>query len=159
MAGMVMSAWKSVLIWRMTRPNLMVKIPATLEGIPAISKTIAAGININITLIFSLDRYAQVMNAYLKGLEERSQTGLSIAEIASVASFFVSRVDTKVDAQLQVLVAQNGPSSANANALMGKAAIANARLAYDQFLHVFSSDQFMRLATQGARKQRPLWAS
>ena len=147
-------------LWsEVNRPNLMVKIPATLEGIPAISKTIAAGININITLIFSLDRYAQVMDAYLKGLEERSQTGLSIAEIASVASFFVSRVDTKVDAQLQVLVAQNGPSSANANALMGKAAIANARLAYDQFLHVFSSHQFMRLATLGARKQRPLWAS
>jgi transaldolase len=142
----------------------MVKIPATIEGIPAIAQAIAAGMNINVTLIFSLDRYAQVMDAYISGLEERVQKGLPIGEIASVASFFVSRVDTKVDPLLQALVDQKGPSAAAAKALLGKAAIANAKMAYDQFLHVFATDRFMQLATQGtatngARKQRPLWAS
>ncbi len=136
-------------LWdRVSRPNLMVKIPATEAGIPAIRRSIAAGININITLIFSLARYAEVMNAYLSGLEDRLAAGHPINEIASVASFFVSRVDTKVDEQLP----KDSP-------LRGKIAIANAKLAYEEFLKTFSSERWDRLKAHGARLQRPLWAS
>ncbi len=147
-------------LWeQVSRPNLMVKIPATLEGIPAISQAIAAGLNINVTLIFSLERYGQVIEAYLSGLEQRVSQGFPIASIASVASFFVSRVDTKVDAQLEALISQKSANSSKVQALLGKAAIANARLAYQQFLSAFNSERFARLRQQGARKQRPLWAS
>jgi transaldolase / glucose-6-phosphate isomerase len=136
-------------LWvRVARPNLMVKIPATKEGIPAIRKAIAAGLNINITLIFSLARYAEVMDAYLSGLEDRVAAGHPIDHIASVASFFVSRVDTKIDAKLP----EDSP-------LPGKAAIANAKLAYDDFQKIFSSRRWENLKVRGARVQRPLWAS
>jgi len=136
-------------LWaRVRRPNLMVKIPATKEGIPAIRKAIAVGININITLIFSLKRYAEVMEAYLSGLEDHLAAGHSIEHIASVASFFVSRVDTKIDPKLP----EDSP-------LRGKAAIANAKLAYDEFQKVFSTRRWENLKVKGARVQRPLWAS
>src|SRR5215211_1906366 len=136
-------------LWvRVARPNLMVKIPATKEGIPAIRKTIAAGLNINITLIFSLKRYAEVMDAYLSGLEDRANAGHPIDHVASVASFFVSRVDTKIDPQLP----EDSP-------LRGKAAIANAKLAYDAYEQTFSTRRWENLKIKGARVQRPLWAS
>jgi len=136
-------------LWaRVARPNLMVKIPATKEGIPAIRQAIAAGINVNITLIFSLTRYAEVMNAYLQGLEDRVAGGLAIDRIASVASFFVSRVDSKVDDRLP----KDSP-------LRGKAAIANAKLAYDEFTKTFAGDRWEKLKAKGGRVQRPLWAS
>lgn len=138
-------------LWqRVNRPNLMIKIPATKAGLPAIEEAIAAGLNVNVTLIFALERYAEVMEAYLKGLEKRAQSGLSLGSIASVASFFVSRVDTHIDPRLL---------AANAAALQGKAAVANARLAYAAYKQVFSTPRFMKLKAQGARVQRPLWAS
>jgi transaldolase/glucose-6-phosphate isomerase len=141
-------------LWeRVDRPNLMVKIPATLEGIPAVRMAIAAGINVNITLIFSLDRYQAVMEAYLGGLEDRIHAGLEVRQIASVASFFVSRVDVKVDALL------DGIGSAEAKDLRGKAAIAYTRLAYEAFLKVFRGEPFARFNAAGCAVQRPLWAS
>jgi transaldolase/glucose-6-phosphate isomerase len=147
-------------LWeRVGRPNLMVKIPATSAGIDAIRRATAAGINVNVTLIFSIARYLEVMNAYLLGLEERVQQGLPIDRIASVASFFVSRVDTKIDAHLKRQVEAEGEQAAKAAQLPGKAAIANARLAYAEFLRVFGEERFTRMAACGARKQRPLWAS
>jgi len=143
-------------LWqRVNRPNLMIKIPATKAGIPAISEVIAAGINVNVTLIFSLERYAEVMEAYLAGLEKRAQAGGALGSIHSVASFFVSRVDTKIDARLAEL-AKSDPAAA---ALAGKAAIANARLAYADYKQVFGSARFQALKAQGANVQRPLWAS
>ena len=136
-------------LWvRVARPNLMVKIPATKEGIPAIRKAISAGLNINVTLIFSLKRYAEVMDAYLSGLEDRANAGHPIDHIASVASFFVSRVDTKIDPQL--------PDSSE---LKGRAAIANAKLAYDEYHKTFAGRRWENLKVKGARVQRPLWAS
>ena len=147
-------------LWeRINQPNLMIKIPATLEGLPAIRQAIAAGINVNITLIFSIGRYKQVMNAYLEGLEERLQAGLPVHTIASVASFFVSRMDTKVDRALENIMRQEGEDAALARSLLGKAAIANARLAYAEFRSVFGSPRFTRMKSFGAQLQRPLWAS
>jgi transaldolase/glucose-6-phosphate isomerase len=141
-------------LWeRVDRPNLMVKIPATPEGIPAVRAAIAAGINVNVTLIFSLERYRLVMDAYLAGLDERLTAGLPVRQIASVASFFVSRMDTKVDALLESI------GSAEAKALRGKTAIAYTRLAYDEFLNVFRGEQFAHFQAAGCRLQRPLWAS
>src|SRR5512138_3073823 len=143
------TAMQAEQLWaRVRRPNLMVKIPATKEGIPAIRKSIAAGVNVNVTLIFSLARYAEVMEAYLSGLEDRTAAGHPIDHIASVASFFVSRVDSKIDAKLPEV-----------SALRGKAAIANAKLAYDEFQKTFSSRRWENLKVKGARVQRPLWAS
>ncbi len=136
-------------LWaRVRRSNLMVKIPATKEGVPAIRKAIAAGVNVNITLIFSLKRYAEVMDAYLGGLEDRAAAGHPIEHIASVASFFVSRVDSKID-----------PKLPEESSLRGKAAIANAKLAYDQYHQTFAGRRWERLKVKGARVQRPLWAS
>ncbi len=136
-------------LWaRVARPNLMVKIPATKEGIPAIRKATAAGVNVNVTLIFSLTRYAEVMDAYLSGLEDRAAAGHPIDHIASVASFFVSRVDSKVDPQL--------PDGSD---LKGKAAIANAKLAYDLYHQTFVGRRWENLKVKSARVQRPLWAS
>lgn len=147
-------------LWALVdRPNLMVKIPATKAGIPAIQQAIAAGINVNVTLIFSLARYEEVMDAYLRGLEERVSQGLPIETIASVASFFVSRIDTKIDAQLEKQIAGGGQNAAVAANLRGKAAIANARLAYALYDSVFRSERFARLKAMGGRTQRPLWAS
>ncbi|HJR80443.1 MAG TPA: bifunctional transaldolase/phosoglucose isomerase [Anaerolineales bacterium] len=136
-------------LWaRVRRPNLMVKIPATKEGIPAIRRATAAGINVNITLIFSLKRYAEVMEAYLSGLEDHLAAGHSIDHIASVASFFVSRVDSKVD-----------PKLPKDSSLRGQAAIANAKLAYEEFQKTFVGRRWENLKVKGARVQRPLWAS
>lgn len=147
-------------IWqRVDRPNLMVKIPATKAGLPAITAAIAAGINVNVTLIFSGERYAAVMDAYLKGLEKRVAAGLPVSSIASVASFFVSRVDTKVDGHLAGMIDRSGTRADRAANLLGKAAIANARLAYADFKEVFAADRFQVLKAKGARVQRPLWAS
>lgn len=147
-------------LWeRVDRSNLMIKIPATLAGLPAITEAIAAGINVNVTLIFSRERYAAVMDAYLKGLEKRVAAGQPVGSIASVASFFVSRVDTNIDARLNKMIAAGGPQAEKAKALLGKAAIANARLAYSDYKKVFRSERFASLKEKGARVQRPLWAS
>jgi len=147
-------------LWnRVNRKNLMIKIPATKEGLPAIRQAIAAGININITLIFSVSRYEDVIEAYLSGLEDRLKNNLPINHIASVASFFVSRVDTKVDSKLQSLLNDNKINHQEFLELRGKAAIANSRLAYVLFEKVFSSERFNDLEQKGARIQRPLWAS
>lgn len=147
-------------LWqRVDRPNLMIKIPATKAGLPAVTDAIAAGINVNVTLIFSRERYGEVMEAYLAGLEKRAAAGLPLNTIASVASFFVSRVDTNIDAQLAKIIEAGGPEASKAKSLLGKAAIANARLAYADYKKVFSSERFLKLKEKGARVQRPLWAS
>ena len=135
------------------RPNVYIKIPATVEGLPAIAQVLAEGISVNVTLIFSLDRYRGVMNAFLTGLEQARLGGLDLSEIHSVASFFVSRVDTEVDKRLEALGVEE------ATALRGKAGVANARLAYQAFEEVFSTPRWANLATEGAHRQRPLWAS
>ena len=135
------------------RPNLMIKIPATVEGIPAIRRTLAAGINVNATLIFSRARYAEVVDAFLGGLEDAKAAGRDISRIASVASFFVSRIDTAVDARLDAL------GTPEAAALRGKIALSNARLAYHQHLADLEADRWKALAADGAHPQRPLWAS
>lgn len=147
-------------LWqRVSRPNLMIKIPATKAGIPAIVDAIAAGINVNVTLIFSRERYSEVMDAYLKGLEKRVNNGLAINTVASVASFFVSRIDTKVDALLENIIRAGEPKADEARQLLGKAAIASARLAYADYKKVFTSDRAESLKKSGAQVQRPLWAS
>ncbi|GLH97636.1 transaldolase [Phytohabitans aurantiacus] len=139
--------------WLVDRQNLFIKIPATVEGLPAITAVLAAGISVNVTLIFSLERYQQVMEAFLAGLEQAKANGHDLTKIGSVASFFVSRVDTEVDKRLDKV------GSAEAKALQGKAAIANAQLAYERYTQVFSSDRWQALADAGAHPQRPLWAS
>ena len=141
-------------LWRkVDRPNLLVKIPGTTEGIPAIVATLGEGISVNVTLIFGLDRYEQVMEALLEGLEQAQRSGCDLSTIHSVASFFVSRVDTEVDARLEKV------GTDEALALRGKAAVANARLAFERYEKVFSGERFAALAEAGARPQRPLWAS
>ena len=138
------------------KPNLMIKIPATPAGIPAIEQLISEGINVNVTLIFAVEMYRQVMDAYLKGLERR--TG-DLAGIASVASFFVSRVDSAVDRELEDLARDKPELATRAEALLGKIAIANAKLAYAEFKNVFGGERFAVLKARGAAIQRPLWAS
>jgi transaldolase len=135
------------------RPNVLIKIPATKEGLPAITAAIADGISVNVTLIFGTDRYREVMDAYLSGLEQARDAGVDLTRIQSVASFFVSRVDTEVDKRLEAI------GSENALALRGKAAVANARLAYGAFQEVIASDRWKVLTDAGANPQRPLWAS
>ncbi len=139
--------------WLVDRPNLYIKIPATVEGLAAITRTLAEGISVNVTLIFSLERYDAVMDAFLAGLEQAKANGHDLSKIQSVASFFVSRVDTEVDARLERI------GSSEAAQLEGKAAIANARLAYQAFEELISTGRWRRLAEQGAQRQRPLWAS
>ncbi|HEY3289792.1 MAG TPA: transaldolase [Anaerolineae bacterium] len=147
-------------LWkRVGRPNVMIKIPATKEGLPAITAALAEGININVTLIFALERYAAVMDAHMTGLEKRVAAGLPINRIHSVASFFVSRVDTNIDAQLQKIVNSHEAQAKTATELQGKAAIANACLAYAAFEATLASDRYRKLAASGANAQRPLWAS
>jgi len=147
---------------RVDRPNVMVKVPATEAGLPAISTLTADGLSINVTLIFSLARYRQVMEAYLQGLERRVATRLPLERIFSVASFFVSRVDTKVDKAIEARLATL-PAGATERAELegqrGRLAVANARLAYAEFRGVFGAPRFAALAAQGAHLQRPLWAS
>ncbi|WP_100444925.1 transaldolase [Glycomyces xiaoerkulensis] len=139
--------------WAVDRPNLMIKIPATKEGLPAITAALAAGISVNVTLIFSLDRYREVMDAFIAGIESAKAAGVDVSRIQSVASFFVSRVDTEIGKRLDAI------GTDEAEALQGKAAIANARLAYELYEEVFSSPRWAALAASGARPQRPLWAS
>lgn len=147
-------------LWnRVNRENLMIKIPATREGVKAIKKAIAAGINVNVTLIFSSQRYQEVMDAYMAGLEERLALKKPVESIASVASFFVSRVDSKVDAALQQLIETDSIRAESARNLLGKIAIANGKLAYELFKEKFTSARFEKLQAAGARVQRPLWAS
>jgi transaldolase len=140
--------WKAV-----DRPNLLVKIPATEEGLSAITRSLAEGVSINVTLIFSVERYRDVMNAYLEGLEAASANGQTLGGIASVASFFVSRVDSEIDKRLDKI------GTDEALALRGKAGIANSRLAYAAFQEVFQGSRWAQLTAQGAKAQRPLWAS
>jgi transaldolase len=135
------------------RPNALIKIPGTKEGLPAITATIAEGISVNVTLIFGIDRYREVMDAYLSGLEQAREAGHDLGSIQSVASFFVSRVDSEVDKRLEAV------GSDEALALRGKAAVANARLAYAAYEDVIGSDRWRALAEAGANPQRPLWAS
>jgi transaldolase len=139
--------------WLVDRPNTFIKIPATSEGLPAITETLAAGISVNVTLIFSLQRYDEVMDAFLAGLEQARANGHNLAPIGSVASFFVSRNDTETDKRLDKL------GSEEAKALRGTAAIANARLAYQHYEQVFAGDRWKALERAGAHRQRPLWAS
>jgi transaldolase len=140
-------------------PNVFIKIPATAAGVPAIRASVAAGINVNVTLIFSIQRYREVIEAYLSGLEELAEAGGDLTEMASVASFFVSRVDTMVDKELQELVDKGGSQAEQARARLGTAAIDNAKLAYEVFEQAFRGPRWEELARQGARVQRPLWAS
>jgi transaldolase len=148
--------WKTV-----DRPNVMIKVPGTDEGLPAIEELLAEGLNVNITLLFSLEGYEKVMEAYLRGLERRAAAGEPLAHIASVASFFVSRVDTAVDKLLEEKAAAAGDDGERTRirSLRGRAAIANAKLAYLRFQEVFGSERFAKLDAQGAPVQRPLWAS
>ncbi|MFE4799777.1 transaldolase [Streptomyces sp. NPDC056708] len=139
--------------WLVDRPNVMIKIPATKAGLPAITEVIGLGISVNVTLIFSLERYHEVMNAYLAGLEKAQAAGIDLSTIHSVASFFVSRVDSEIDKRLAKV------GTDEALALKGKAALANARLAYEAYEDVFDADRWTALATASANKQRPLWAS
>ncbi|MFE5117464.1 transaldolase [Dietzia sp. NPDC055340] len=146
---------QAIELWRLVdRPNLLIKIPATTAGLTAITDVLAEGISVNVTLIFSVERYIQVVQAYLDGLDAASRAGRDLASIHSVASFFVSRVDTEVDARLEAI------GTPAAHSLKGQAALANARLAYTAFQQAFErSDRFQALAAAGARPQRPLWAS
>ncbi|GIH65513.1 MULTISPECIES: transaldolase [Microbispora] len=139
--------------WLVDRPNVHIKIPATVEGLPAITQAISEGISVNVTLIFSLERYRQVMDAWLSGLEKAKANGLNLATIESVASFFVSRVDTEIDKRLDKI---GTPEAAE---LKGKAAVANARLAYAAYEEVMNSPRWQALRAAGAHPQRPLWAS
>lgn len=139
--------------WLVDRPNMFVKIPATTQGIPAISAALAEGISVNVTLTFSLDRYEQVTDAYMTGLERARDAGRQLSSLASVASFFVSRVDTEADRRLDKV------GTPEAQALRGRAAIANARMAYQSFERSLASERWRALAAGGARPQRPLWAS
>jgi len=139
--------------WLVDRTNIFIKIPATAEGVPAITATLAEGISVNVTLIFSLERYGEVIDAYMAGLEQAAANGHDISAIASVASFFVSRVDTEVDKRLTKI------GTPEALALKGKAAIANARLAYELYEQKLDTDRWRALAAKGAKVQRPLWAS
>jgi transaldolase len=141
------------LAWLVDRPNVMIKIPATKAGLPAITEVIGLGISVNVTLIFSLERYREVMDAYLAGLEKARAAGIDLAGIHSVASFFVSRVDSEIDKRLAKV------GTDEALALQGKAALANARLAYEAYEDVFGGARWTALAPAGAHKQRPLWAS
>jgi len=143
----------------LARPNVFIKIPATAAGVPAIRASIATGINVNVTLIFSIQRYREVIEAYLGGLEELAEAGGDLTEVASVASFFVSRVDTLVDKELQAIVDKGGDQADAARDRLGTAAIDNAKLAYEVFEQTFQGARWAELERQGARVQRPLWAS
>ncbi|KQR98652.1 transaldolase [Williamsia sp. Leaf354] len=149
------TAAQAIELWKIVdRPNLLIKIPATEAGIPAISRTLAEGISVNVTLIFSVERYRAVMDAYLEGIEAAKAAGHDVSTIHSVASFFVSRVDTEIDSRLDAI------GTPEATELKGKAALANARLAYVAYQQVFETEsRFQGLLSDGARPQRPLWAS
>lgn len=144
-------------LWKVVnRPNLMIKVPGTQDGLPAIEQLLADGLNINVTLLFSLENYTQVRDAYMKGLEKRIQSGQPVERIASVASFFVSRIDTLAD---KLLTEKISAGIAEAKDLLGLAAVASGKVAYRDYLKDFTSDRFKALREKGARVQRPLWAS
>ena len=144
---------------RLDRPNVMIKVPATEQGLPAFTELIARGINVNVTLIFSVERYSEVARAYIQGLRRYLQSGGDVSRVASVASFFVSRVDTKVDELLQQLISSGEGRSEIATALLGKIGIANSKVAYQLFKQIFEGHEFADLKSAGAQVQRPLWAS
>jgi transaldolase len=149
-------------IWStVRRKNVMIKIPATKEGLPAITQAIGDGYNVNVTLIFSVERYREVAEAYIQGLEHRAEEGRPLGHVASVASVFVSRVDTLTDDLLQKKIAEtkDGAAAARLNGLRGKAAVANTKLIYQAFREIFEGPRFAAMKAKGARVQRPLWAS
>ena len=147
-------------LWQaLDRPNVMIKVPATPEGLPAIRQLTSEGINVNVTLLFGLPRYRQVADAYIAGLEARAAQGQPLHHIASVASFFLSRIDVLVDPQLEQIMAAGGAKAQLAERLHGQLAIASAKVAYQIYGEIFSSERFRRLAERGARAQRLLWAS
>jgi transaldolase len=146
--------WEAV-----SRPNVFIKVPATAQGLPAIQSLISNGINVNITLLFGLGRYRQVAEAYLAGLEERALRREPLGQVASVASFFISRIDTLVDARLEEKIRKGGAAGQIAAGLRGQVAVANARVAYQIYREILASERFRRLAAQGAQPQRLLWAS
>ena len=146
--------------WLVDRPNLYIKIPATEAGLPAIAQVLAEGVSVNVTLIFSLERYRKVMDAFLEGLERARRSGHDLTRVGSVASFFVSRVDAEVDNRLDVLAKESGDDVVEkAKGLRGKAAIANARLAFQAYEEIFGTERWAALREAGAHPQRPLWAS
>ena len=145
--------------WLVDRPNLFIKIPATLAGLPAITASLADGISVNVTLIFSVERYQAVLDAFLTGLEQRAAAGGSLKGIESVASFFVSRVDTEVDHRLEEAAAHDKDLTGDVARLRGQAGIANSRLAYEVYERMLQSPRWKALAAKGARPQRLLWAS
>ena len=147
-------------LWQtLKRPNVMIKIPATQEGLPAIEQSLTEGINVNVTLMFSMNHYLAVVASFLRALEARVKAGQPIDHIASVASFFVSRVDTLLDAKLEQIMKAEGPNASVAAALLGRAAIANSQVVYGKYLELFTSDRFKALSAKGAKVQRVLWAS
>ena len=147
-------------LWGMVdRPNLMIKIPGTLAGGPAIASTIASGINVNVTLLFAVDAYVRVAEAYAMGLEERVRQGQPIDKIASVASFFVSRIDSSIDKEIDARLEKGDAEAEALKAVRGKVAIANAKMAYQWYLEFLKSDRWQALAAKGAQPQRLLWAS
>ena len=141
------------------RPNVFIKVPATIAGLPAIQQLISEGINVNVTLLFGLPRYRQVAEAYIAGLEARLAQGKPVNRVASVASFFLSRIDVLVDPLLERLRGQGGEQAELAKKVHGRVAIASAKLAYQIFKEIFASERFKRLASRGGRVQRLLWAS
>ena len=147
-------------LWQdVNRPNLLIKVPGTVEGLPAITRLISEGINVNVTLLFGLTRYEQVAEAYIAGLEARLAQGGSLARVASVASFFLSRIDVLLDPILEKMASLGGDRAEKAHDLVGEVAIACAKMAYAIYQRLFSTDRFKALAAQGARTQRVLWAS
>jgi len=147
-------------LWQaLGRPNVLIKVPATKEGLPAVRELISEGINVNVTLLFGLPRYREVAEAYIAGLEARAAQGLPLNPVASVASFFLSRIDVLLDPRLEKLAAAGGPQAQGARDLIGEAAIASAKVAYTIYREIFGGERFKKLAAQGARPQRLLWAS
>ncbi len=147
-------------LWRaLNRPNVFIKVPATAEGLPAIQQLISEGINVNVTLLFGLPRYREVAAAYIAGIEGRVAQGKSVENVASVASFFLSRIDTLVDPLLERLIGRGGTEAEIANKVRGQVAIASAKMAYQLYKEIFQSERFQKLADRGARVQRLLWAS
>ena len=147
-------------LWKTAgRPNIFIKVPATKEGLPAIQQLLSEGINVNVTLLFGLPRYEEVAEAYIAGLEERAKKGEPIARVASVASFFLSRIDVLVDPRLEKMMAGGGDQATAAKNLHGQVAVASAKMAYHHYKRIFGQDRFKALADKGARPQRVLWAS
>jgi len=147
-------------LWQaLGRPNVLIKVPATKAGLPAIRQLIGEGINVNVTLLFGLPRYREVAGAYIAGLEDRAAQGQPLDRMASVASFFLSRIDVLLDPQLEAMAAAGGPEAPAARELVGQVAIASAKVAYTIYREIFGGERFQKLARQGARPQRLLWAS